>query len=276
MADASYPSGLGAVGETVSVRLVTLTIVGFILGAFAAGGIGVSVIREVRSLDDATSLPQQNIARADGYHVGPSETLISSVALVPIAATFGDDGFSISYDLMSIAPSLGTEGSVAGQSLYPKRWLIEAIGGEFEGIQESPDEAAVVFPLMSGGSIGQIDTVRVVEAFLPAPFDVQVSVSAAEPQASVIAGVEVLFAGTTTSEGTTTIEVRVVADEDSARDIQVVGNGSGWISAVATGDTVTLTRASHDAATDFDLVVSGTSWVAIDGEFTVNIGAGDE
>jgi hypothetical protein len=88
--------------------------------------------------------------------------------------------------------------------------------------------------------------------------------------------VEVLLAGTTNSEGTATIEVRVVADEDSARDIQVVGNGSGWISAVATGDTVTLTRGSDDAATEFDLVVSGTSWVAIDGEFIVNIGAGDQ
>lgn len=260
----------------MSVRLVTLTIAGFILGAFAAGGIGVSVIREVRAVDDATSLPAQNIARGDGYHVDPSETLISSVALIPVAVVFGDEGLSISYDLESIAPSLGTEGTEVGPPLYPKRWLAEAIGGEFEGVQESPDETSVVFPLMAGGSIGQIETVRVVEALLPSPFEVPVSVSASEPKASVVAGVDVVLTGTTGGDGTATIEVRVVADDDSARDVQIVGNGPGWLSAVATGDTVTLTRVGDDETTEFDLIVSGTSWVAVDGEFTVSIGAADE
>jgi len=260
----------------VSVRLITLTIVGFILGAFAAGGIGVSVIREVRAVDDATSLPAQNIARADGYHVDPNETLISSVALIPIAVMFGDDGFSISYDLKSIAPSLGTQGSEVGPPLYPKRWLAEAIGGEFEGVQVSPDETSVLFPLMAGGSIGQIDTVRVVEALLPSPFEVPVSVSASEPEVSVVVGVDVVLTSTTGGDGTATIEVRVVTDGDSARDVQIVGDGPGWLSAVATGDTVTLTRVGDDEAAEFDVVVSGTSWVAIDGEFTVSIGTVDE
>lgn len=260
----------------MSVRLVTLTIVGFILGAFAAGGIGVSVIREVRALDDATSLPAQNIARPDGYHVDPNETLISSVALIPISLTFGDDGLSISYDLTSLAPSLGIEGSEGGQPLYPKRWLVEAIGGEFEGTQTDPTKTEALFPLLAGGSVDQIDSVRVLEAFLPSPFEVPVSVSASEPQVSVITGVKVVLARTTNSEGMTTIEVRVLTDDDSARDIQIIGDGPGWISAVSTEGTATLTRVSDDGATEFGLVVSGTSWVAIDGEFAVNIGVADE
>jgi len=46
----------------VTARAVSLTIVAFLLGALAAGGIGVRVIREVKTADDATSLPRSNIA----------------------------------------------------------------------------------------------------------------------------------------------------------------------------------------------------------------------
>jgi hypothetical protein len=272
----AYPRGSGLVGETVSVRLITLTIVGFLLGALAAGGIGVRVIREVRALDDATSLPAQNIARADGYHVDPGETLISSVALVPDALTFGDNGLLISYDLTSLAPSLGVETPVVGQPLYPKRWLIEAIGGEFEGVQENPGETIALFPLLAGGSVDQIDEVRVVEAFVPAPFEVQVTVSAADPKASVVPGVEVELVDSTNDGDTTTIEVRIVAEDDGAVGVEIVGDGPGWFRASAGHDTVTLTREGDDGTAEFDLVVFGTSWIPVVGEFTVRVGAIDE
>jgi hypothetical protein len=260
----------------VSVRLITLTIVGFILGALAAGGVGVRVIREVRALDDATSLSAQNIARDDGYHTDPTETLISSVALVPGSAAFGDDGFSISYEMISIAPTLGTEHSQDYQQLYPKRWLVEAIGGEFEGIQENANEPVAVFPLMVGGSIDQVDTVRVVEAFVPAPFEIPVSISGAAPEMSVAAGIDVVLVGESDNGDTTTIEIRIVADDGIARDVQVIGEGQGWSESSTSGDTVTLTRSNDVEAAEFELIVFGTSWVAVDGEFIVNIGSIDE
>ena len=258
----------------MSVRLISLTIVGFLLGALAAGGAGVRVIREVRGLDDATSLPAQNIARADGYHADPGETLISSTALIPKAFAFGDGGLVISYDLKSLAPSFGIEASRGNPPLYPRRWLVEAIGGEFEGIQESPLEAVAVFPLMAGGLVDQIDEVRVVEAFIPAPFQAPVAVSVGEPKVLVREGLEIVLVDATSDPDTTTIEIRVIADENVVRDIRVMGDGLGWKGVRVEGEVVTLVREA-DSGSDagFDLIVSGTSWVAADGEFVVDIGA---
>ena len=257
----------------MSVRLVTLTIVGLLLGALAAGGIGVRVIREVRALDDATSLPTRNIARTGGYHIDPNETLISSVALVPSSVTFGGQGLTISYDLISIAPSLDAENTAASSSVYPRRWLVEAIGGEFEGSQENQDELTSVFPLLAGGSLDQVETVRVVEAFVAAAFEASVAVSAAEPTAVAIPGVEITLVSEMSEGPIRTIEVRITARDDVATDIGVVGEGQGWLIATTEGDSVVLTRDDDgNAGAAFELLVFGTAWVPIEGEFTVNVG----
>jgi hypothetical protein len=261
----------------VSVRLITLTIVGFILGAFAAGGIGVSVIREVRSVDDATSLPAQNLARSDGFHVAPNETLISSVALVPDAAFFGADGFEVSYVLQSVAPVLDVAGGDPQPLLYPKRWLVEAIGGEFEGVLDTPLETSVTFPLMVGGTLDQVDTVRVVEAFVPAPFEKHITVSSATPVTAVMPGVGVELVSETDNGDTTIIEIRVLSDAEITPDVAVSGDGPGWHAASVEGDTVTLIRGNGDTRGEgFDLVVFGVSWVPVVGEFTVDIGGFSE
>jgi hypothetical protein len=261
----------------VSVRLITLTIVGFILGAFAAGGIGVSVIREVRSVDDATSLPAQNIARADGYHADPNETLISSVALVPESALFGVDGFEISYSLQSLAPMLAAGPGGIQPPLYPKRWLAEAIGGEFEGLLSSPIETAVNFPLMAGGTLDQIETVTVVEAFIPAPFEKAVAVSSTTPKTDVMPGLDLELVSEADNGDTTTIEIRILSDADLVYDIEVSGHGTGWRPASVENDTVTLIRTDDGGGGDiYNLVVFGTSWVPVEGDFTVNIGGFSE
>ena len=263
--------------RTVSIRLITLTIAGFILGAFAAGGIGVSVIREVRSVDDATSLPAQNIARSDGYHVAPNETLISSVALVPDAASIGADGFEISYSLDSLAPALDTEPSETYPPLYPKRWIAEAIGGEFEGVLDDPLETVVEFPLMAGGTLDQIDTIRVVEAFIPAPFETWTELSSAMPKTSVLPGVDLELVAETDNGDTTTIEIRVIAAPEAALGVSLAGDGPGWRAATVDGDTVTLIRENDETnADDYLLVVFGTLWAPVAGEFTVNIGGVSE
>jgi hypothetical protein len=261
----------------VSLRLISLTVAGFILGAFAAGGVGVSVIREVRALDDATSLPAENIARSDGYHVDPTETLISSVALVPTNATIDDRGLVLSYALSSIAPSLGVELSGTGQPLYPKRWLAEAIGGEFEGVVDNPTDTTVTFPLMAGGTLDQVDKITVIEAFIPAPFEKRVGLSSGVPTASVIPGLDVELVSESNDGDTSTIEIRFVTDPGAIPDVSIVGDGPGWRSTGVKDDTVTLTRDNDDSAVDsYRLVVSGTSWIPVDGEFTVDIGAVDE
>ena len=263
----------------MSVRLISLTIVGFILGAFAAGGVGVRVIREVRALDDATSLPAQNIARSDGYHVDPAETLVSSTALIPTGVTIDDRGLVISYSLSSLAPTLGLEPSETGQPLYPKEWLIEALGGEFEGLVASPSDTTVVFPLLAGGSVDQVDAVKILEAYIPAPFEKRTAVSSDLASVSVMAGVDVELVGETDDGDTTTIEIRIITDPDVIRDVYIVGDGPGWHPATTEGDSVILTRekaGNGDGAAPYLLVVGGTSWTPVDGEFVVDIGTTSE
>jgi hypothetical protein len=92
----------------VTARSVSLTIVAFLLGALAAGGIGVRVIREVKTADDATSLPPSNIAPEAGpeYFVDPAEAM----ALFPIEIPFTisedapvvDVGFGVTVELLGV------------------------------------------------------------------------------------------------------------------------------------------------------------------------------
>ena len=89
-------------------RAVSLTIVAFLLGALAAGGIGVRVIREVKTADDATSLPPSNIAPEvdSGYFVDSVE----AIALFPLEIPFTisedapvvDIGFGVAVELVGV------------------------------------------------------------------------------------------------------------------------------------------------------------------------------
>jgi len=273
----------------MSVRLTTLTIVGFLVGALAAGGIGVGVIREVRALDDATSLPPQNTARSDGHHVDPHESILSSVSLVPDTAAFDDEGLTVTYRLTSLAPSLGSVAPGEEPVLYPRTWKAEALGGEFVGAQADPNDPTVVFPLLAGGRIDQIDGVSIVDASIPAPFEQRVWVDSHDGSLpsvqddSLPEGVAIEIVDQVTDRDTTTLMLRIQADPASVRDVSIVGDGPGYHPAVVDGDIVTLTRQNRgnlddDTALpgDFNLIVFGTRWVPTPGEFPVDLGAVDE
>ena len=273
-------------GDVVSARMVTLTIAGFLVGALASGGIGVRVIREVRALDDATSLPLQNIARSDGYHVDPHETIISSVALVPETAALADAGLTVAYRLASLAPSLGSVGSGQQPVLYPKAWKAEALGGAFEGSQADLNDAVVVFPLLAGGNMDQIDAVSIVEAFIPAPFEQRFLVEESEQggasfeiKGPLPAGLVVEVVEQVVDRDATTLVLRVQADPDLVRDVRIVGDGPGYHPAIAEDGTVTLTReddGNTDVPAGFSLVAYGTYWVRLEGEFPVDLGEARE
>lgn len=86
----------------MTARAVSLTIVAFLLGALAAGGIGVRVIREVKTAADATSLPPSNIA---------PETLTLFPLEIPFtvgeASPVVDVGLGITVELLAV----GTNGT---------------------------------------------------------------------------------------------------------------------------------------------------------------------
>ena len=276
----------------MSVRLITLTIVGFILGAFAAGGIGVRVIREVRTVEDATSLPAENIAPVDTgtltYQVDPEETLIASTALVPSSTSAEDGTITISYDLISLAPSMGVEPMVEFlgftsvetipnedlDHVYPRRWVIDTPGGPVEGGPGNESARTVKFETDRPLTAEDIETVRIVEALAPFPFAEPVELSDGSPVAEVVPGVSVELLKVSDQGSTTIIQVAVDIVENAASHVFVSGDGAGWRSAVFEAEgrpRVNLTWAGGPMPSEIPLIVSGTAWVDIEGPFVVSL-----
>lgn len=276
----------------MSVRLITLTIVGFILGAFAAGGIGVRVIREVRTAEDATSLPAENIAPADTgaatYHVDPNETLIAAAALVPSSMSAEDGAITISYELMSLAPSMGVEPMVEFlgftsvetipnadlDHVYPRRWVIETPGGPVEGGPGNESARVALFETDRALATEDIESVRIIEAVVPFSFVVPVELSTGSPMVDVLPGVSVELLNVSDQGSTTIIQVAIDVLDEAATHVFVAGEGPGWRSAVFEAEgrpRVNLTWAGGSVPSDIPLLVSGTAWVNIEGPFVVSL-----
>lgn len=89
-------------------RAVSLTIVAFLLGALAAGGVSVRVIREVSTAADATSLPRANIAPDEAASVDTQ--VDGNPAAFPIRLPFSvsetdpvsDIGFGYTVELLQV------------------------------------------------------------------------------------------------------------------------------------------------------------------------------
>jgi len=82
-------------------RAISLTIVAFVLGALAAGGVSVRVIREVKTVDDATSLPPSNIAPE-----AVTETLAPFAVTIPFVLSEAEPvveiGFGYTAELVRV------------------------------------------------------------------------------------------------------------------------------------------------------------------------------
>jgi hypothetical protein len=194
----------------VRVRAALLVVVAFFLGALAAGGIGVRVIREVRAEADATSLPAANVSSttipaappAAIYQVDPHETILASSALVPTSIELGDDGLAIGYDLVTMAPHLGVEpvASVGGfgfvdvvdpadlDHVYPSRWVLDTAGGPVEGGPAGPAVRFARFEVPEGLSLGDVEGATIVEALVPLALDVTFTLSQDAPVVEVHPG----------------------------------------------------------------------------------------
>lgn len=276
----------------MSVRLITLTIVGFILGAFAAGGIGVRVIREVSTSEDATSLPSENIAPDDtgvsAYQVDPNETLIASTAMVPLELSDEAGAITISYDLISLAPSMGVDPvveflgfnsveTIPNEDLdhvFPRRWVIDTPGGEVEGGPVNESARTVLFETDRTLTTEDIETVRIVEALAPFPFSVPVELSVGSPVVEVLPGVSVELLNISDQGSTKIIQVAIDVVDEAATHVFVAGNGAGWRSAVFEAEgrpRVNLTWAGGALPPEVPLLVSGTAWASVEGPFVVSL-----
>jgi len=267
----------------VTARAVSLTIVAFLLGALAAGGIGVRVIREVKTADDATSLPPSNIApeAGPGYHVDPDETLIASTALVPRSIAVGDGRVTISYELISLAPQqrllppeLDVAVADAPETVYPKTWVIETAGGSLEGGPENVGATTARFDVDAVFSVDDIESVRVTEALAPFPIDVGFTLSESEPVADIGFGITVELLDVVEQGSATIVRVAVESGDTELANLSIVGAGPGWRSSDVSGDggrVMVLTWVGGPLPDEIPLRTSGGAWLLIDGEFDVSL-----
>ena len=279
----------------MNTRGILLVIVAFALGALAAGSIGVRVIREVETTEDATSLPTEattttvaNSDPVDTYQVDPYETLISSTALVPTSIESAGTDLSIGYDLVSLAPhggvapisfvgGFGVITVVENQDLdhvYPREWVVEAGSQRFTGGPSSSSTRFARFDVDEGFSISEITRVTITDALAPYALDVPFTVSEAQPTADVAPGVTVELLNTSDQGTSTIVQVAIDLDDPELAGFFVVGDGPGWRSSFFEAEgrpRVNLTWVGGELPTEIPLRAQGSIMVPITGDFDVSL-----
>lgn len=274
-------------------RAILLVVVAFALGALAAGSIGVRVIREVNTTEDATSLPAVPTTvpppiEAPTYQVDPDETLVSSTALVPISVEGGGTDLSLEYELVSLAPHAGVSpirffgnfGSITVidnadlDHIYPKTWVVETANDSFEGGPANFTTRIARFEVDEGFSPSEIEAVRITEAYAPFPIDVTFTLSQSEPSVEVFPGVTVDLLNISDQGTSWIVQIEIGIDDQDLAGFFVTGEGPGWRSAVFEAEgrpRVNLTWVDGPLPDPIPLRATGTVWMPLSGDFDVSL-----
>lgn len=277
----------------MNIRGILLVVVAFVIGALAAGGIGVRVIREVNTTEDATSLPPQNIVTVPAtepptFQVDPHETVVASAALVPVSIEAAGTDLGIGYELVPLAPYGGvppiefvggfgvvtTIDAAEIDHIYPKTWVVETVNGEFEGGPANSTTRVARFDVDGGFSISEITGVRITEALAPFPVTVPFTLSQDEPTVEIAHGVTVELLNVSEQGASSIVQVGIAIDDPERAGLFVAGDGPGWRSAFFEAEgrpRVNLTWVGGDLPSDIPLLATGSVMVPIDGEFVVTL-----
>ena len=273
-------------------RAILLIVVAFALGAFAAGSVGVRVIREVRTAEDATSFSPSVTTTTQPqapatFQVSPTETIIGSAALVPSSLETSGSSVAIGYDLVTLAPHAGVEswavfigGSVTGTEIgdldhvYPRGWSIDTERGTFAGGPANPTTRVARFDVEEGFSLSDITGVRITDAVALFPLSVPFTLSQDEPRLEIAEGVTVELLNVSDQGTSTIIQVGVSFDPLMYDSVFIGGDGPGWRSAVGEAEgrpRFNLTWFGGGIPADIPLVMDAAVWVPLSGEFTVSL-----
>lgn len=254
----------------VKASTVSFTIVGFLIGVLAAAGVGVRVIEELRTSDDATSLPAENVATTrpeDRFFIDPTETMIASTALVPTSTSQEATVFTVEYEIVPLAPREGAQGSLE-PTLFPKEWDMSAAGRTIKGLMGDPNGRRVAFDLPDGLGAGDITSVQIVDPLIAYPLDVRFELSAGTPAARINDRVRVELI----EIRDTTVEIRFEAEDPADLAFSVEMTEPGWGEVVRSGSTVTIERQEGDPSDLLSLRAVGLQWVELVGSFPVALG----
>jgi hypothetical protein len=273
----------------VNGKTIALTIVGFLIGVLAAGSIGVRVIDEVRTTDDATSLPPENVATTTlpptEYFVDPGETLIASTALVPTSVVSSGTGLAIEYDLVSIAPTEGlppifvrsfrNSREIFNEELaamFPRNWVVTTELDRFEGGPANADVRVARFELPEGVGASDVVSVEIVNPLIKASLDTHFELSQQTPTAEIVDGVLAHLLNISAQGDSTIVQIELIAEDVIDLTFFVEGVGEGWRSANFEAEgrpRVNLTWVGGDLPEIMTLRAHGNQWVEIPGSYSV-------
>ncbi len=273
-------------------RTISLTIVGFLIGVLAAAGIGVRVIDEVRTTDDATSLPPENVSSTtippNEYFVDPGETLIASTAVVPKSVVTSGTGLAIEYDLVSLAPTEGlpqmffrTFGNVREITndelpvIYPESWVLTTDSETFEGGPANPTARVARFELPEGVGASDVVSVEIVDPLMLFSLDTQFELSQQSPSAEIVDGVRAQLLNISAQGDSFIVQIELIAEDPIDLAFGIEGVGAGWRSAFFEAEgrpRVNLTWTDGDLPEIMKFRAQGDQWVEIKGSYAVSVG----
>ena len=260
----------------MKAQTVSLTIVAFLIGVLAAGGIGVRVIREVRTDDVTRSLPGSSITAptypSSGYFVDPDETLIASTAVIPLSVRQDGSSLSIRYDLVSRSPIAGMPDT--GPFLLPSKWVLRIGSTMIEGGPADPDTRVALFDLPQGARAAEIDVVEIINPLAAYPLNVFFGLSETNPRVEIIDGVSIKLLRVSEEGANTIVHIRIDVGDPAIPMIWIEGAGPGWRPAVREAGRlrVDLTWVGGDLPETIRLRAHGTQWIEIEGRYRVSIG----
>lgn len=272
-------------------RNITLIIVGFLVGVLAAAGAGVRVIEEVRSTEDATSLPTGSVSSTtmppDEYFVAPGETVIGSTVVVPTSVIDSGTELVVEYDLVSLAPTEGLppifirnfrSTQVIENSelpvVFPRRWVLTTESGVFEGGPANTNVRVARFELPEGVNVSSIVSLEIVDPLVTASLDTHFELSTQSPTTEIIDGVSARLLNISDQGDTTIVQIELVADDPIDLRFAIEGVGAGWRSAAFAAEErpqVNLTWAGGELPETMTFRAHGLQWVELAGSFAVAI-----
>lgn len=254
-------------------RTIALTIIGFLIGALAAGSIGVRVIEEVRAEDDATSLPRQNVASGSSSSDYQPDSLIASSVVIPTSVGESDSSVDIAYDVISIAP-IGSLPTAEAPFLFPDSWRLNTESGTVAGGPGGSGAGVAHFELPANTSANDIRSVDIVDPLMAYPLDASFDVSEAAPSATVTTGVQAELVGIERQDDSTIVHIDLLAEDPIDLAFTVEGVGSGWRSEPTRADSsrVEFLWVGDDLPDVLTFRAVGIQWVELGGRYPVSFG----
>ncbi len=142
---------------------------------------------------------------------------------------------SVAYEVLSVAPVEGAPQAANPVLIRPNEWTVSTASGTYGYVSMDPASQSVHFDLAEGESMADIVSAQIVDPLVAYPLDTVIELSPDVPTAEITPGVRAELIQVSPGE-TSTVRIRIVADDPLDRLFTIDGFGPGWGSAAKDGD----------------------------------------